>query len=121
MIAVSELSGEIDLPGMILIPETENPLGQMWDGEIFHAAPEVAPTKISRQDFIDRWDFTELAALKGLTLQATQEGIEAATFWDVVMSRDTIDLTSTLAQSARIACQGWGILDTDGANRVFGY
>lgn len=124
VLAVSDLSGTIDAPHMIPIGADVNVIGRQWTGSEFvvpEPPPEPPRTILSRQEFIDRWEFAELAALKGLTLQVTQDGIEAATFWDVVMSRDTIDLTSALAQSARLACQGWGILDATAADRVFGY
>ena len=122
VVSESCLAVEVTADHMIPIADDFSPLGKRWTGSGFEDMPAPAAIPIlSRQAFIDRLEFAELAALKALTKQATQDGIEAATFWDVVMARDTIALDSPLAQSAKIALQGWGVLTPQRAGKVFGY
>jgi len=94
-------------------------IGDTWDGKTFTPPPPPARPVISRQEFIDRWEFEELAALKMLAAKNTQDGVEAAVFWDQVMARDTINLQSPLSQAAKLALQGWGIMTNARADEVF--
>jgi len=95
-------------------------IGDKWNGDQFIPKEEEVRRLIPRQDFIDRFDFNELAAIKALARQQTHEGIKAEVFWEQVTSRDVINLDSPLSQAAKLALQGWGIIGSTRADEIFG-
>lgn len=99
-------------------------IGWEWDGAIFTDPGGTAAKVIPRSEFIDRFTFDELVAIKGLIAKAvgdspSQASLEASVFWDQVMSRDEIHLDSALASSAKIALVAWGVLTEQRANEIF--
>jgi len=99
-------------------------IGWHWNGTDFDPPVSVSKRILSRTEFIDRWEFSELVALKGLVAQATgaspsQDSLEAAVFWDQVMGRETINLDSPLAQAAKLALVSWGVFTSTRADEIF--
>ena len=124
VVTIVETAGVLTGPNIIQVPEDANVLGKVWNGTAFVDPPQAPLRTIPRQAFIDRWQFEELVALKGLVAQASgasppTDALEAAVFWEQVTSRDVIHLDSALAQSARYALVAWGILTDARAAAIF--
>ena len=101
---------------------TADPTGKVWDGSAFvdPPAPPPAPRIIPQPEFVDRFAMDELVALKTLATQTNADGIQAAVFWDQVMTRKTINLDSAMAQAGMSALIAWSILTPERASVVFG-
>ena len=125
VVGISELESPVSQPNMVLIPDGESdPWGKRWNGSGWEDMPPVVSRIIPRQEFIDRWDFSELVSLKALAsgndpTATQQDALEASVFWEQVTSRDTVNLDSALAVAAKTALVNWGILTSARADEVF--
>lgn len=124
VVAVVDATAIIDGSNLIQIPDDADVLGKRWDGTQFVEPPPMPQRVIPREEFIDRWSFDELVAIKALAAQASgpspsTDALEAAVFWEQVTSRDVIHLDSPLAQAAKVALVAWGVLTNDRAEEIF--
>ena len=111
--ADSAPKGYVDAKGTRASP------GWKVNGSSFSKPQKAEPGQIdnivSRQEFIDRWTFSELVAMK----KKAKSDDSAAVYWELVTVRDPLNLSSEHSIAAKALLVSWGVMTQERVNEVF--
>lgn len=117
----SDFPNAVDLSTYTGLPPSQ---GWTWDGSQFHPPTKQPRTVLSKSEFIDRFTFDELVAIRTMVAQGygsnpTADGIKMAVLWDQVSNRQHINVESELAQTAKALLTAMGVITQDRADEIF--